>query len=483
MNQLTTILFLLLSTCCSTAQYRFDQNKVSPSIQKIISKLEKEGEVMGSAVYYSGERPEQYNNFTKLLEKASKEELMELTNHPNGVVRCYAFWALSSDSTVRLLPVLVDHLNDTARVFTQFGCVGGREKVGDFFINITTMRGEAGSASEKLTASELAFLDSLLLYTPNMPLSARYNALDRAKPTEGLYKRVREIVLMENEPSAVILLAKYKKEEDIPLILSEGQRDNLYYTYQAIAAFPHPDFFPFLRRKLEHAMISRQGDSEWRILYQAIASYKNDSAFVLLQIPYNRLTDDKNWREHHLSYVFQAIMKYYSPEFDPLLWSLWENDTYLSEDAFMVLYPKDRNRAFQLAKMTMAHPAEFYKTTEGNNSAGMWDRIMDLVCRTDRVNGIELIGKSIAEANVHQFGFFADKALEMGDSSLVSALFDRLEKEWNAHVYLKIIGVLLQFKDPEINSRIGEVVKRNPALTKDWGGKIVEELLLKNGIK
>lgn len=82
-------------------------NGIGQTTQQIVSKIEKVNQLMGSAVYFEGTRPKQYDNFEALQAKATKDELMQLTDHSNGVVRCYAFWALSFDSSVKLLPVVL----------------------------------------------------------------------------------------------------------------------------------------------------------------------------------------------------------------------------------------------------------------------------------------------------------------------------------------------------------------------------------------
>ena len=109
--------------------------------------------------------------------------------------------------------------------------------------------------------------------------------------------------------------------------------------------------------------------------------------------------------------------------------------------------------------------------------------MLDTVLVRDRPNVIELINKNIREINVHQFPTFADKALKIRDTSFVSSLFDRLKSEDNPHIYLKATEVLIALKDKEINKRIVEVTKINPALKKDWGGKELTKLLKDNGIK
>ena len=56
---------------------------------------------MDSAVGNAGVRPKQFDNFTELQRLATSIELQELTNHPNAVVRCYSFWALAYDTSIK----------------------------------------------------------------------------------------------------------------------------------------------------------------------------------------------------------------------------------------------------------------------------------------------------------------------------------------------------------------------------------------------
>ena len=51
----------------------------------------------------AGIKPKQYENFEELKKNASKQELLTLTNHSNGVVRCYSFWALASNKNARFV--------------------------------------------------------------------------------------------------------------------------------------------------------------------------------------------------------------------------------------------------------------------------------------------------------------------------------------------------------------------------------------------
>jgi hypothetical protein len=489
MKHLVTIIILTLTLNCF-GQLHFDKTKISRQTEQIVSKIEKVNELMGSAVYYAGIRPAQYDNFTNLQDRATQDELVELTNHPNGVVRCYAFWALTYKPSAKLLPIVIAHIGDTVSVNTQFGCIGSREKVGDFFINLVTPQ-YVDLNSNKLTPSEYNYLDSVLVYTPNK-LYAKENAINRTKLNETFYDRVRELVLKENNQSALVTLAKFKREQDIPLILNnklKGERyDQLFFTYKAISEFPDNAFLPLLKKSLYEAIDKGAWSTEWRELYKAIASFKNDTALQLLKVPFTQ-TKHENIRQYHIDFIFGAVQDFYTSIYDELLWAMWENEKKINTKTFNLLYPKNPDKAFQLTKKTIQNADDFYYLNTGSYSedeeapVNLLAVMLDTVLVRDRPYAIELINKNIREINVHQFPTFADKALKLGDPSFVSSLFDRLKTEDNPHIYLKATEVLIALKDKEINKRIVELAKTNPALRKDWGGKEFTKLLKDNGIK
>lgn len=488
MKQLATIITLTLTLNCF-GQFQFDKTKISKQTEQIVVKLEKINELMSSAVYYAGIRPEQYDNFTELQKRATKDELTELTNYPNGVVRCYAIWALSYDSSASLFPIVIKHLNDTTSVKKQFGCIGSREKVGDFFINVVTPQ-YVDLDSKKLTDSELTAVDSMLVYMPNT-LYAREKAISRSKLTENLYLKVRELVINENNQSALVTLAKFRREQDIPLILKNktGNKsdDGLFFTYQAISQFPNPAFLPLLKKTLYKTLDDTHYDSEWSELYRAIASYKNNTSLQLLKVPFTQVRH-RDIREYHIQYVFGAVQSFYLPLYNGLLWTMWANEKLITPEVFKILYQKDSGKAFHLTTKTIENANDFYYlSTNGYENGGqaevnLIDIMLDTIINKDRALAVKLINKNIKQINVHEFPTFADKALKLKDTSFISSLFERLEKEDNPHIFLKAIKVLIAFNDNNINKRIAEVSKKNSSLQEGWGGQNLAELLKENNI-
>ena len=490
MKHLVTIIILTLTLNCFGQRFQFDRTKISSQTKTIVAKIEKENMLMGSAVGNAGVRPKQFDNFTKLQRAATKIELQELTNHPNGVVRCYSFWALTYDTSINLLPIIIKHIPDDENVSTMFGCIVSGESVEDFFINLVTPD-YVDINSKKLDSAEFTMIDSILIYTPNN-LYAKQKAIRRTKLTERLYVRVRDLVIKDKNQEALVTLAKYQKERDIPLILKNkiGNKpdDGYFFTYRAISEFPHPDFFPLLERNLKQTLSDDHFSTEWRELYKAIASYENNKAVELLTIPFTQVKHE-NIREYHIDFIFGALQKFQSPLYDDLLWNIWANEKKISPEAFKYLSAKNPQRAFGLTKETLQLPEDYDFTNDLNdyenmgNSENLLETMLDIVLNQDRPFAIKIIGRNLLNEDISTFQFFAGKAAQIKDTSFVGQLFIRLEKDDNPHIYLRAAEALIAFNIKDINKRIAVTNSINRNLTKGWGGEEFTKLLKGKNIK
>jgi hypothetical protein len=109
-----------------------------PQIKKIVEAIAEENVLKSKGVGIAGTRTEQWERFEKLQNEATAEELVELTDHPNAVVKCYAFQALVTRKQADVFSVLVEHLTDMATVNTFQGCLKGSEYTGDYFLDAVT---------------------------------------------------------------------------------------------------------------------------------------------------------------------------------------------------------------------------------------------------------------------------------------------------------------------------------------------------------
>lgn len=112
-------------------------NKKNESIRKDIKRLSKqltkENMILGKAVGFSGEERPPYKFFKKLVENASKNELIYLTDSKNPVIRGYAFWALVLTDKVLAKRLKDKFAADNEWVVTNLhGCVPVPYTVKDF---------------------------------------------------------------------------------------------------------------------------------------------------------------------------------------------------------------------------------------------------------------------------------------------------------------------------------------------------------------
>lgn len=484
--QIILIFFITISVC---AQSHYDDRKISNKTRKIVKKIEKVNELMSSAVYASGTKPKQWYNFEELQKVSNKEELIELTNHPNGVVRSYSFWALSYNQEVDLFSIVKKHLNDDEMINTQFGCTGGQEMVGDFFIKIITPQ-YIDLDSDKMDTKEIRELDSLLIYQPNK-LSSRYDAINRVEPIESLYPKIRELVVKEKNQSALVTLAKYKKEQDIEIIKNfrdetDKEEGGFYYTYVAMQHFPRKEYIPFLEGNLEKTLDDTYFSTEWGELYKAIASFKNEKALELLEIPFTKV-QNQNIKKYHTNFVFYAILEFQTELYDNLLWKIWEEENQKTLHSYKYLLSLNPSKAYELTKREFIVD---YKIQESNfipnlkdvdESENFYEYLLNVVIANDKGLSNKIIKEQIENADVHNLPLYTSKVDRQ--IMFVEPLFNRLETAWNAHIYLNIVKTLIEFNDKDINKRIVEMRKKNNNLNKDWGGKALDDLLSENGIK
>ena len=473
-----------------SGQEAYNDLNISQDVKEIVEEIEEINMVGGSAVGEAGRKPKQYQNFENLREKANIKELIELTMHPNAVVRVYGFWGLLYTDYSDFYSIVKNHISDNEYVHTQFGCIASQMKVGDFFIELVTP-GRIDSNSSKLNQTDLAQLDSTLIYESNN-LSNKHSAINRAKKSEKLYPRLRFLAVNQKNQSALVAIAKFKKEQDVEIILknrskSKSDEGGYFYTYKAISKFPHPSFFPLLEANLAKTLDNTHYSNEWRQLYKAIASYQNEEAVKLLKIPFENVVH-YNMRKYHLDYIYDALKEFKTPIYDNLLWRLWEHEDRITGEVYDYLSKRDSKRAFELTKKSLSNSKDFYNANltfdygDRIGAKSLADKMLDLAWEKDKNFTTKTIVTNLEKSSVHLFPVFTRKVLDTKGAIFINPLLNRINKESNAHIYLEAIATLIAYNEPEINKKILLARRKNKKLNKDWGGKALDELLKKHNI-
>ncbi len=291
-----------------------------PEIVNLVSAIEKENIIKSEGIGFAGAKNEQWQRYLTLKEKATNEELLQLCKHPNGVIRCYSFLAATTRNNINLFPTLLQHLTDTALVSLYQGCTINSIMVGDFYI-LTVTNPFLDSVRYNLSYEEKGTIDSLLLFSSNIKLSAKSDMLKRLKPEVRYYYGIRKLVTDEQNKDAIVALSKYKMLQDTSLIADflRSEKPGLpYYGLIAVRYFPEDCFLKYIKRI--HAIEIKSGHSFdynlIRVLYNAMVQYKNEDIRSIIEKTLTSTTG--RTFQTHSQFIWLALELYPNPVLNDL---------------------------------------------------------------------------------------------------------------------------------------------------------------------
>ncbi|MBJ2176517.1 hypothetical protein JBL43_19875 [Aureibaculum sp. A20] len=293
-------------------------NELSNNTTKIIDRLIEYGEITGPFVGESGSKPEQWDNFIEFKKNATEQELVLLIQHPHPVIKCYSFDLLVRKQNKNTFEILKSSLTDSSAVYTQYGCIGDKTQVNDYFIRSVL---GFGPKNEYITDKQNKILDSLILFQPNIISEYKNSLLETIEPKKENYNRIRNIALNGNK-FAVIGLAKYQKIDDFKLI--DTLLHHEYYSIQefglrAVKNYPDKVFWNSIKN-IHLKQIKKSGSFNYRLikeLYQALVQYKNPESRELLDLTLNQAT--KSAMKYHKEYIWVALKKYPDKIYDGII--------------------------------------------------------------------------------------------------------------------------------------------------------------------
>jgi len=287
-------------------------------IQQIVIDLAESNSIESKFIGYRGVKSKQFEKIQTLDSLATNAEIQFLIKHNAPVVRCAAYSALCTRKIIDAQKYLRKAIYDKERINTQIGCIGRSRKVADIFLeSFLFSLAEIDSTEWATIRPEMLRLDSLILNDPQVKLDYKSSRVRGLKPTRSNYNLVRGLAETKSQSFAVITLAKYKKEQDIPILIDWLEDKNKqYYGIWAAREFPDPTFYPYLikifKKKWRRKYYSY---STWRVLYQALAQYPDNIETIEL---FDKTIEAKNrFRKETLGkYLLMAVTKYPNSKFE-----------------------------------------------------------------------------------------------------------------------------------------------------------------------
>ncbi|MFK7771690.1 MAG: hypothetical protein AB8F94_06105 [Saprospiraceae bacterium] len=251
-----------------------------------------------------------YKKRPDLRKKLSHQTILKISKSIYPYLRMHAYLALSLNEDFIYSNTFQKLLKDYSKTVTVSRCLVMPTQINRDVLNLWIHENEGDKIKNR-------FVDSVIIYSNN-PVVFRNNRLYSLVPYEGFYPRVKELSLRKNSSSAHIALAKYQKEEDVPILLSYFKSsDSKYHIPQIAKYFPHKDFFPFL---VEMYKESKKTNFIKRPLWLFEAIWKYDSKLN--------------------ASIFEDIFNSDTQRANLRLWSILEKSKNKNDDVFLKMFQK-----------------------------------------------------------------------------------------------------------------------------------------------
>lgn len=478
MKFLTVIFaFLILNVNVVHTQHVYDFTKISTNVLKIAKKLSKYKRVEGVFVGFVGMPSEIYQTGKKLRIKSTRDELIELTFHPDPIVRAYSFWGLTERKENGLTDLLLQHLEDTVIINTMFGDYGETVYLADFMINLVIpdyvfTADYLYPNKTVLNEYEKKIIDSAVIFNDN-PFKYRNTALLYSDATPEYYNRIKKLAL-EQDPYAIVALAKFKNTEDTLLIKNSyyfpAAKNTFlkpyYYTFWAFSEFPTDGFKNFTLHVLDSVTSSQYDERNFRTLYRAIAAYKDPKIFKY----FAGNTKTQNY------YLFVGMSEFPDDMYDSLMFSIWEKDKIITKNGFDYLLFRNKNRALELIERTIEPENIFLKIPDLSIWVNQnYEITLDIMFATLISNipekAIQILNNKLKLSDYEELEFYCSKAKNLDNSSIINTILNRLETDtentYDNDNYWYLMEVLVYKNNKELDKKLMNAVLKNKYAVKN----------------
>lgn len=319
----------------------FASNK--KELEQTVSKIVAFGALHGDIVGATAATTEQWKRFLKFSSLADDAELIAFLDHPSPIIRAYSFQALSRKKHVDIVQLFTNKIiKDNSKFDYVYFCDAGRTTVAEYCYRLLTGH-DTDPSSYKLSQHESNLLDIMLLYNPELLPEQQIHLHKRIPPNEIYFDILSELFRKEKKYSAIIPLAKMRKNDVIPLIqqmLKSGSNDEICYGLEAVINFPDTIFFQDLIR-LQEDFINENTPLKHvkiRLLYKALAQYKNPETKIL----FVKTLESENIyvKRNHIPYLWLALYIYKDDYFKDIFAQIKINKWDLHELQFWIENPQ-----------------------------------------------------------------------------------------------------------------------------------------------
>ena len=270
MRQVFTLIYFLILSVFSYSQ----------SVDEIIKRFISTNEVQYEYIGFGSAKSKLYQDYLTLTKIADNNELIKLTNNNNGVVRCYAGWALIDRKYLRLDSIYQSFLNNDVEVTTYSIDIKYNDNISSEFYH---RYWNSVDFEDKAKDSVLFKLDSLTLYYTNSDWLLIQRALDNRIYPKSYNKQIEFLAFEKNNRQAVFYLSNWYKayyvEKLKPTLINYLQTTDFknveitpyYQVIEELLKYKDEEIEPIIVKKLRK-------DKHWEFERQRFVNLLHDNS-------------------------------------------------------------------------------------------------------------------------------------------------------------------------------------------------------------
>jgi hypothetical protein len=431
--------------------FQVSGQKIRPEIKNLVQKIEKYNVLESEHVGIAGETTDQYRNFIKLRDKATIDELLQLLEYKNSVVKGYTSWTLADKMYPNLANMLAEFLRTGETATTQHGCIVSEGDLATEFYNRVFYQ----HFHRKLTLTDSLFfqgqiqhLDSVILYSKNESYLLR-NALLNNNGNPQNYDRIRQLAFNEKNPDAIEALAIYQKKEDIVEFKKLKE-----LSFLAISKFPDSQFWEFL-------LSFKSKEITINYLMGVSAFKSKESAKLISEIL-------SNSPEEKIESFSEAITKNYCLWYQDIILSIWEKYKIIDIRATTQIIkdiPKKSAISFSVGLLS----SKELNFVQYDYDYGTSDKILPMMLESikgyDKDNLIKICKQNIRTAKFTNLEHFLNFVTENKMVETSDEIIGRLQNKNIPFEIFHLTETVLSFNNPNIKEKLIAILKTNQ---KDW---------------
>jgi hypothetical protein len=386
-------------------------------------------------------------NFVKQMESFTIPELLSLLNHKNSVVKGYASWALADRKYTKLYEILNVFLKSGETVSSKSADqINQNDLSAEFYSRVYYQ-----NIYNKLTSSDSVFfcrsvekMDSLILFS-SLKTDLINVVLEHNNAKPSTYNRVKELAVEKNVPSAIVALAEYKQQKDIPTIISFGER-----SFSAISVFPDQAFWNLL--------LSYRDKIRTQEYFQAISSYKTKNSNEVLNEIYSSCDSIQ------INHLDEALIKNYNFIYQDLILKIWANYKTIDLTGTKKLLSDCPEKASLPFSIGLSNKKR-YNLLELDYNYGTADSILPLMIENvayyQKAKILEICKNNIQVTSFMDLVAFLNFVKKNKITGTIETLLSRLKTKNYPFDIFEITETLLSFKNSDVNKELKTILTNN----------------------